>query len=751
MSTSPERPAALPSETTGVGGLVVVWQTVRKHWSTALATALVVSLGVVFYTLGLTKIYESSSTVVFDPNPPRPLGQKVESVVEMGAGSYWDNREYYETQYQIITSSRVAQKVVEDLGLDHDGAFLLNLPPGTPPPQTSMPIENAAELVRGRLKVDPIKNSRLAVVKYSDADPKRAQRILAAVVDTYIQLNLEDALSSTNQAVDWLRGQLDKLKTDLESSEMALHEYKKDKNILSVQFDDQSNMLREEMQKINDALTQVRTHHEEVAARYAELQKVNPENPSDLPASEFLQSVLLQNLRQRYEDAVRERDALLGSGKGPKHPEVEAAESRVDAARKSMAAEVANVRGALKRDLAVLERQTGGLSGLFESAKKQAFDLNLLEIEYNRLRRSKDNTEKLYSMLLERTKESDLTRMLRVNNIRVIDRADLPRGPIWPKVPLNIATGIVIGVLLGIGAAVLRAVLDRTVKTPDDLEQEIGVNFLGLIPELDEGTVAPYGNRRRRKPQPAIGAPELIVHDRPMSAIAEASRVVRTNLMFSSPDNPYRVLVITSAGPAEGKTTVACCVAIAMAQTGQSVLLVDCDLRRPRVHRIFKTGSNTGVTTALLDGNIDDAVFSTPVPNLSVIPSGPLPPNPAEIFHSERFKTFLASIASRYDRVILDTPPVVAVTDATVLSALSDGVLIVVRAFETRKELARHALRLLNDVGVKVVGAVLNAVNFRRVEYKYSYQYYRRDDYSPRPPEGDRPSKTATPPAAHAD
>jgi polysaccharide biosynthesis transport protein len=289
-----------------------------------------------------------------------------------------------------------------------------------------------------------------------------------------------------------------------------------------------------------------------------------------------------------------------------------------------------------------------------------------------------------------------------------------------------------VGILLGLAAALGRAMIDRSVKTPDDVEKEVGLTFIGLLPEIGDETLSlNYGKKRRRKLTAAqIKHPELIVHEHPMSGIAEAARTIRTNLLFMAPDRPFQTLLVTSAGPSEGKTTVACCIAIAMAQAGQRVVLIDCDLRKPRIHRIFGKDAKVGVTTALLDESIDGAILATDVPNLSVIPAGPIPPNPAELLHSDRFKHFLEQVQGRFDRVILDSPPVVPVTDGVVLSTLVDGTILVVRAFKTTKDLARHALRALLDVGANVAGTVLNAVNLNKGEYKYShYYYYRRDGY----------------------
>ncbi len=706
----------------------------RKYWPTMVTTFVLVVVATVFYTLGQTKIYQAEATVMFDPSPPKPLGHRVESVVDLGAESYWGNQEYYETQYHIIVSRRVALAVVNELGLHNDPAFLQNLPPGgVPKPMADkVPPERAAEELRGRVEVQPVRDSRLATVTLKDANPERAQRILSALVDTYVNQNLETALESTSSATEWLRNQLDTLNTDLRASEVALHNYKKDNDILSIAFDDKSSMLADEMKAVNGELTRVKVQVQEAAAKKAMLDGAPDGDPRVIQSSELQKSPVLNTLRIEYENAVSQRDALVGSGKGPAHVEVVAAEAKIKAAEAAILKEIRNIKQSVARDVAALSRQAGGLQGMLTTAKAQANELNRLGIEYNRLRRTKENNEKLYSLVLERTKEADLAQMMRVNNISIVDRPLVPRGPVLPKIPLNLAAGIFGGLLLGVATAFMRGLMDRTVKIPDDLEEELGVTFLGLLPQVGaKGVGGYYGYSRKRRRGKVVpeGKPELVVHNEPMSSVAEASRAIRTNLMFMSPDEPQRMLLVTSPGPSEGKTTVACCAAVAMAQAGQRVLIMDCDLRRPRLHRIFGKGSDTGVTTALLGGKLEDAIQPSEVPNLSVLPAGPVPPNPAELLHTDRFKQLLADLRSRFDRIIIDSPPVVAVTDPTILSTLVDGTVLVTRAFKTRKELARHALRSVQDVGGKMVGGVLNAVDFSKLEYKYSYYYYRRDDY----------------------
>ncbi len=760
MST--DNPKPTPPDPNRRDGNLMVLNMVRKYWATSLATLLTVVIGVTFYTLGSKRIYEPETTIIFNPNPPRPLGRRVEQVVDMGSGNYWNNQEYYETQYKVMKSMRVAFAVVRDLGLHNDLRFLYDLAPGDPPPakaEKSSP-EEAARALRNRLTIRAVKDSRLASVRLRGADPQRTTRILGALVDTYVEQNLTQNLDSTNAASDWLRQQLDGLKTDLESSEMALHRYKKSKDILSIAFDDQSNMLREQIKFLNAELTRVRADLHRAAAKHSELRRAQTSDPTRITARELLDSGLLNSLRQTYEQAVRERNGLMGGGKGIKHPDVVAASRRIRRAQKAVLQETKNIQAAAGREVRVVSRHAAGLAGMLKKAKLSAHDLNLLEIEYKRLRRSKDNTEKLYSLVLERSKESDLARLLRVNNVRVLDRPLVPKHAVHPRVPLNIAAGLFAGLLLGIASAFLRGLLDRTLKVPDDIETDLNVTFLGILPQFDreaKGVADPAMKKRRRKRGRRIEItekPELIVHEQPTSSIAEAARAIRTNLIFMRPDQPYETLLVTSPGPVEGKTTVATSIAIAMAQAGQRVLLMDCDLRRPRVHRVFGLGSETGITTALLSGKIADVVRDSGVPNMSIVPCGPVPPNPAELFHSDRFRELLAEARHEFDRVIIDSPPIAAVTDATILSTLVDGTVIVARAFETRKELARHAVRSIRDVGGHIAGAVLNAVDFARAEYKYSYYYYRRDDYygsdAPRQSLAGPPSaRDPQPPATH--
>jgi succinoglycan biosynthesis transport protein ExoP len=716
-----ERPVPAP---------LVLLQSARKHWLLVALITVAVTVVASFVTLSQKRIYRAEATILFDPHPARPLGTQVEEVVQMsGPNGYFGNREYYTTQHWLIRSRRTAESVVKQLGLHCDGGFLRNLPPGQKAIAESS-VADAANVLLSRVAVDPVKDSRLSTVSYHDADPVRAQRIVSVLVDTYVQSNLDDVLDTTNTASDWLHDQAATLKQELEQSEMALHDYKRDKSILSVSLDDQSNMLREEMEQLNGVLTGSRAKREQIAARRTELAQVAADNPSVLPARELLDSATLQRLREDYLRADQEVKGLMGAGKGEKHPLVEDAASRREAARASLLAEVRNIQGAVERELRSIDREVSGLQKLFDSARARAQELNLLEIEFNRLRRSKENNEKLFSLVVERSKESDLARMLRVNNVRVVERPAEPRSPVSPNIPGGVGAGVLAGLALGLMAAFGREKLDRSLRSPDEVERELGLAFLGFLPSL-----AAEGKRSRAaKASSSPDDRELIVHRRPTSGTAEAARSIRTNVLFMSPDRPYRTLLVTSPGPSEGKTTVACNIASAMAQAGRRVVLLDCDMRRPRLHRVFGKPMDRGITTALLEkGTLDSVIYSTEVPNLSVVTTGPLPPHPAELLHSESFAKLLGGLRDRFDLVVIDSPPVLPVTDAAVLSTAVDGTILVTRAFQTRRDMAKRAARALRDVGAHLVGVVLNGVDLEKEQYGYRY-YYSREGYAAAPP-----------------
>ncbi len=729
-----------------------VLKAVRKHWPVVAAFIAMFGGGALLYSKTATKVYESASLVEISAYVPQPLGEPGKPALDMGSGGMWDNHAYYETQYKIMVSLRVLSAVVRDLGLANDPLFVSPLPGGR-----VASLDDVAAVLREHVTVEPVKYSQLVWLRVTDTDKARARRICDAIANAYIEQNLETAVSATSDAAAWLSGQLDHVKDNLENDEDALHDFKLRNDLPSTSINEASNMLRLEMQEFDTALAHTRTKKAELGARSAELSKVSADSPDELPASELLASGFLQAQRAQYQDAVRERLSLLAEGKGENHPLVKRVEERIGQTKATLLAEIGNIQGAVQRDLSIVTREESADQALFEATRRRAVDLNMKEIEYHRLDRAREQNEKLYGMLLERMKESDLARMMRVNNIRVVDHATDPHAPIRPRTGVNLSIGLFAGLVLGIAAAWVREQLDSSIKTPDEVETALGITFLGLLPEVDEysdGGAGRSGRRRKRRhsstrdPSEPI---ELVVHNRPLSGIAEAARTLRTNLLFMNPDRPFKKLLVSSAGPSEGKTTIACSIAIALAQGGQRVCIVDCDLRRPRIHRIFGRIGDAGVTNVLVgETTVDEVAKPTLVENLWSIPAGPTPPNPADILHSERFSRFIEELGKRFDRVIIDSPPLVAVTDSAIISRLVDGTVYVVRAFKTSKHLSAHGLRALRDVDARVIGVVLNAVNLNRQEYSYyyHYNYYGRHGYANPPTAGAGDADAESPSAA---
>jgi capsular exopolysaccharide synthesis family protein len=725
--------APAPRNESPLAAVLTFLRVMRKHWAIVLASVIVSCGASVLYSKSVKRVYQSSSLIEMNPRTPQPLGDNSSSSGFDMSLLFLDPQEFYQTQYRIITSTSVMKSAAEAVSLQTDYAFF-GL---TAPPEQPISVDAAAGALAGHVSVEPLKGSRLAYIKVSDGDPKRAKRLCDAVVNAYLEQNLETAVNSSSDAVAWLGSQIDHIKGDLDHDENALYGFKEKNDLPSISINDSSNMLRLEMQEYDTVLTHTRTRKAELMARRAELADVTPDNPDAEPSSELLANTTLQSLRAQYRNAIMEKQTLEAEGKGENHPLVKEANERLAAGKAALLTEVANVEAAVVRDLAIIERQEQAESAMFNASKRSAVDLNMKEIEYHRLDRAREENEKLYGLLLGRMKEADLARMMRANNLRVVETAGLSEAPIYPRVSLNIAVGILIGLVFGIGFPLLREQLDSSVKTPADIEEKLDVTFLGLLPDLQRDEEKPgKGRRRRGAAKEALaaseGPPELVVHTRPSSGVSEAARSIRTNLMFMNPDRPCKAILVSSAAPSEGKTTVACSIAIALAQGGKRVCIVDADLRRPRLHRIFDRVGDAGVTNALIgDAIVDEIAKPTIVPNLWSIPAGPLPPNPADLLQSERFRKFIDEMRRRFDHIIVDSPPLVAVTDSAIISTLVDGTIFVVRAFQTGRHVSAQGLRALRDVEAPIVGAVLNAVNLNRHEYNYyHYYYYKREGYA---------------------
>lgn len=706
--------------------------TARKHLTLFLVCWAVVFAAMVFWTVGQKRVYRAQALLRLDADPPRPLGAKVELISHPGA--YWNHREFFATEYRVMTSMRVAMAVVRTLGLNADPAFM-HSPPGK---SFKLPtVEEAATVLVSRLSVEPIKESSLTLLNYEDTDPKRSQIILNAVVRTYLSQNMEGATNVSSTALDWLNGQLSKLKTDLNDSEQALTDFRQKNNVLSISLEDRHNIISSQLEQLSKEVTTLEVRRSEAAAKSAELNKIES-GPQSAGHPDLLASIVLNKLRTDYDDQKQRLEELLAVY-DVGNPKVVGLKDRLKETDLAIRKEIDNIKAAASSDVRKLDRQIADLKKKDLEIQKQAHELQAFEVPYNQLNRTKLNNEKIYGLVLERARETDLTRMMNLNNIRVIDEALEPKIPVRPNVPLNLAIGALLGLFLGLGVVLTRELADQSLKTPADVETILGVTCLGLLPEIATNNKAGYryGGRRRRQtatPIAALSDRDLCVAANPEGGVAEAARAVRTNLAFMSPDRPYHSLLVTSAVPEEGKTTVACSIATVLAQSGLRVLLVDTDLRRPRLHRTFKVPNDVGVSMAV-SGQLplDECIRETAIPNLQLLTSGPIPPNPSELMESARFRDLIRTIQGRFDRIVFDSAPLLPVTDSAILSRLTDGVVLVVRGFRTHRSATRQAIRILRDVKAQLVGVLLNAIDLGRYDYRNYHYYYARDGYASNP------------------
>jgi polysaccharide biosynthesis transport protein len=677
----------------------------RKRWR-LITSVLVVSLAAAFvFTIRQPKIYEATCSLVIESTAPQVL-ENVKDVIEMAAST----REFYVTQYRIIRSEEIAQRVIDRLGLDSDPAF------GGSADQSKKPDRQAlVERLLKAVKVVGVRESRIANIVVRDVDPGRATRIANAFADTYIERNLDFKLEGARSAGTWLGEQTVGLRKQLEDSEMELYKFRKERNLLDVNLDDKQGMTRQNLQSLNTKMTDVKARRIEIES----IRKLILAAKNDIGERESLPEIrdnpVVQKLRENYLDLLKIK-ADLESRYGEKHPRIETIQHQLASVQRDYGKELDNVLKAFDKRYQALVETESSLSKWMNHEKQQALELAKLETEYRPLARDAENNNKVYGLINQRHKEINLTGMLKANNVRILDRATPPRVAASPILAVNLSVGVVVGLIFGLLLAFAVESLDNTIKTPEAAEALIGAPLLGIVPMLSQA-----------KHHLIADAPErdLAVFRDPTSLAAEACRSIRTNMLFISAQKEFSLFSVTSPGPQDGKTTVAINLAVTIAQAGGRVLLIDTDMRKPRIHKSFGLKSDKGISSVMAgDAQLKDAICKSEVPNLDVLPCGPMPPNPAELLHTERFRQILAQCRSSYDRVVLDSPPLAPVTDPAIIGSATDGVVLVLRAGHTTKEAGLYARRHLADAGARILGLVINQTDRKGGRYGYGYSYY---------------------------
>lgn len=692
----------------------------RRKWMILLVFAVVAS-GTILYTVRQPKVYGAQISLIIDAKEPRFLDQQIQDVNSETTGNYWANKEFLETQYKIIQSRAVSMRVAEKLGLAHDADFLgLAKVPDEKRRAEAMARADVVSAVQRRIKVEPVKESRVSLIKIEDSEPNRAALLANEVAQAYMDEVMAQKVKLTENASRWLDERRDSLGDAARASELALYAFRKQSDMLSTSIDDRSTMVSARLGATSSALTEAQLRIAGLKARVAAIRSVQQQYGAEdrlwaeaLPAAR--ENVTLGRLKERLL-VLRNECTDLQSRYLDGHPKLAECRDRLASAERELAKELSNLVVSSEAELREALERERNLQALLNEAKREAFEVEKKKVELDRLKAEADNNKRQYDSVFKRLKDIELSGLLRTSNIRVLDAARPVATAVRPNVPQGVMMGVIAGLVLGLALALLLEFLDSSVASQQEIEERLGLSFLGFVPSMAEGEEG--------------GGKDLLLHRDPKSLAAECTRAIRTNLLFMSPDKRFKRMVVTSSGPQEGKSTTAINLGITMAQSGSRVLVVDTDMRRPRLHRAFKISNEVGVSSLVVgEGRLDDALKSTDVPNLFVLPCGPIPPNPAELMHTQAFAELLRQLDAKFDLLILDSPPVGAVSDAVVLATLADGVVVVLKAGKTQRDLAKRTVKALVDVKATLFGAVLNDVDLKKSKYgdyyyAYAYRYY---------------------------
>ncbi|HUK52724.1 MAG TPA: polysaccharide biosynthesis tyrosine autokinase [Candidatus Binatia bacterium] len=690
----------------------------HKHRLMILAVVAVMFAVVAVVTYRIRPVYEAAARIEINGETP-DLSNLRELFMQMPSTD-----DYIQTQVRILQSDDLAMQTVRALRLYDDPQFAVR-PAGS---NANAPFTSTEELrlIEGfhrHLTVGMVRNSRLVEVKFESTAPKQAADAVNTLSDLYVENNFRKKYESAMQASDWMANQLRELKVKMEQSHEALVKYERDNQIFAL--DQGQNVTVSKLGDLNKSLTEAEADR---MAKESQYQMVETHRPDELAA--VMQNPMIQQLQQQRSQAASQLAEERGT-LGPKHPKVLQTERQLQEIDAQLDAQKQIVSARIQSDYQAALSREQLLRKAFDQQKSEANTLNSKLVEYSLLRRDYETNQQLYEGLLQRLKEAGISSGLRSSNIHVVDRARPPIAPVRPRKSLNLMLSLIVGLALGCALALFNEYLDNSVKIPEDVEQLVNQPVLGIIPAVS--SVAAYP-RRKPLPRPAAASAatsELATVAQPQSVVSEAYRALRTSILLSTSRHAPQLILISSGQPREGKTTTALNLAITLAQRGDRVVLIDTDLRRPRIHRSFQMGNDRGLSTFLTSkANAEDLARPVrQVPNLFVITSGPTPPNPAELLSSEPLEVLFAELRRHFDFIVLDSPPTITVADSLILAAHADGVMLVVHGGVTTRETLRHTTKLMSSVNARLLGVVLNNVDVRSVDYKYYYSNYYGDYY----------------------
>jgi succinoglycan biosynthesis transport protein ExoP len=693
----------------------------RKHQWLILSFLLAVVTIVTISTFRMQAVYVATARIEMDSSNANILPfQGMDPY-----GYEMDLENYIETQSKILTSETLALQTIRSSGLGARPEFASPNGPSEALAIGSLenqkrPSELGAFL--GSLSVKRVPNSRLVDVSFESTDPQFAARIVNEHIRNFQEQNIRSHYDETTRATTWLRSELEELKITVQQSEDKRIAYERKNQIWTL--DDKSNITTQRLADLNKELTDAQS---ERMRKEALFQFAKAGDIASVP--QLRDNATLQNLNLRRQATAGEYSDALNQY-GPNFPKVQRLQTQLKDIDQLIQKENVNTLSRIESEYRESRERENLLMQALDEQKVAANEMAERMVEYNILKREAEASKALYDGLMTKLKEVGISAALQSTNIRVVDPAMIPAYPSRPAKARNIALAFLVGLVGGIGLALMREYLDNTVKTPDDIETLARLPSLAVVPQF----AGSNGNGSRRRLLQGIASNghekriELVAQHLPKSQMSEAFRALRTSLLLSQPGRPPQVILVTSALPREGKTTAAANLAVTLAQLGDSTVLVDADLRKPGVGRLLNmaSGKYAGLSSYLAGvSSLDLVIVPHPdIPNLAAIPTGPLPPNPADLLSSHKLAEAIAELRTKFKFVVIDSPPIMAATDAVILSVQTDGVLLVVRSGETPKEAFTRTRDLLVSVKCHILGVVLNAVDSGAPDYYYSYRYY---------------------------